>query len=78
MGLVTEVGAEGREVERALELAEAIAAFPADTLLSDRDGGPRGALACPSMRGWSSRPGSAARTAARRARRGASGFAARG
>ena len=37
MGLVTEVVPVGRYVERALELAEAIAAFPQDTLLSDRE-----------------------------------------
>jgi enoyl-CoA hydratase len=36
MGLVTEVVEDGREIERALELAEAIAAFPAQTMLSDR------------------------------------------
>jgi enoyl-CoA hydratase len=37
MGLVTEVVPVGRYVERALELAETIAAFPQDTLLSDRE-----------------------------------------
>jgi enoyl-CoA hydratase len=36
MGLVTEVVPEGRQLERALELAEALAAFPQDTMLSDR------------------------------------------
>jgi enoyl-CoA hydratase len=36
LGLVNEVVAPGRHVERALELAEAIAAHPQDTLLSDR------------------------------------------
>ena len=36
MGLVTEVVPEGRQLERALELAEALAAFPQQTLLSDR------------------------------------------
>ncbi len=36
MGLVTEVVAPGRHVERALELAEALAAFPQETMLSDR------------------------------------------
>jgi enoyl-CoA hydratase/carnithine racemase len=35
-GLVTEVVAAGAHVERALAMAEAIAAFPQDTLLSDR------------------------------------------
>ncbi len=37
MGLVTEVVPDGAEVERALALAEAIAAFPAATMLSDRE-----------------------------------------
>src|SRR5262245_18064110 len=37
IGLVTEVGAAGAHVARALELAEALAAFPQDTLLSDRE-----------------------------------------
>jgi enoyl-CoA hydratase/carnithine racemase len=37
MGLVTEIVDDGREVERALELADAIAAFPAHTMLSDRE-----------------------------------------
>ena len=37
MGLVTDVVADGEEVRRALELAEAIAAFPAATMLSDRE-----------------------------------------
>jgi enoyl-CoA hydratase len=37
MGLVTEVVPDGAEVERALELAEAIASFPAATMLSDRE-----------------------------------------
>ena len=36
MGIVTEIVAPGRHVERALELAEALAAFPQDTMLSDR------------------------------------------
>ena len=36
MGLVTEVVPAGAEVERALELAEALAAFPQETMLSDR------------------------------------------
>jgi enoyl-CoA hydratase len=35
-GLVTEIVAAGGHVERALAMAEAIAAFPQDTLLSDR------------------------------------------
>ena len=36
LGLVTEVVAAGRHVERALELAERLAAFPQETMLSDR------------------------------------------
>jgi enoyl-CoA hydratase len=36
IGLVTELAATGRHLERALEYAEAIAAFPQDTMLADR------------------------------------------
>jgi enoyl-CoA hydratase len=36
MGIVTELVAPGAHVERALELAEALAAFPQETMLSDR------------------------------------------
>jgi enoyl-CoA hydratase len=36
LGLVTEVVAPGRHVERALALAEQLAGFPQDTMLSDR------------------------------------------
>jgi enoyl-CoA hydratase len=36
LGLVTEVVAAGRHVERALELAAQLAAFPQETMLSDR------------------------------------------
>ena len=36
IGLVTEVVAPGAHVERALEMAEGLAAFPQDTMLSDR------------------------------------------
>jgi enoyl-CoA hydratase len=36
MGLVTEVVEQGRHVERALELADALGGFPQDTMLSDR------------------------------------------
>ncbi|HVL96211.1 MAG TPA: crotonase/enoyl-CoA hydratase family protein [Solirubrobacteraceae bacterium] len=36
IGLVTQVVAPGRHLERALELAEALAAFPQPTMLSDR------------------------------------------
>jgi enoyl-CoA hydratase len=38
IGLVNEVVPAGRDVDRALELAEAIAAFPQETMLSDREG----------------------------------------
>ena len=50
MGLVTAVVDDGREVERALELAEAIAAFPAQTMLSDREAA-RAALDLPLAEG---------------------------
>jgi enoyl-CoA hydratase len=36
MGLVTEIVDQGRHVERALEYAEGLAAFPQETMLSDR------------------------------------------
>src|SRR4051812_28216945 len=36
MGLATEVVAPGRHLERALEYAEGLAAFPQDTMLADR------------------------------------------
>jgi enoyl-CoA hydratase len=36
MGLLTEVVAEGAHLERALEMAEALARFPQDTMLMDR------------------------------------------
>ena len=36
MGLVTELSPPGRHLERALEIAEALAAFPQDTMLTDR------------------------------------------
>jgi enoyl-CoA hydratase/carnithine racemase len=36
MGLVTEVVEDGRHVERALEYAEGLAAFPQETMLADR------------------------------------------
>ncbi len=36
MGLVTEVVPAGRHLERALEIAEGLAAFPQDTMLADR------------------------------------------
>ena len=36
MGLVTEVVPAGRHVDRALEIAEALARFPQDTMLADR------------------------------------------
>ena len=36
IGLVTEVVPAGRHLERALEIAEALARFPQDTMLADR------------------------------------------
>jgi enoyl-CoA hydratase len=36
IGLVTEVVPDGRHLERALEIAEGLAAFPQDTMLADR------------------------------------------
>jgi enoyl-CoA hydratase len=36
MGLVTEVVAPGKHLERALEMAEGLAAFPQETMLADR------------------------------------------
>ena len=36
MGLLTEVVAPGKHLERALEMAEGLAAFPQDTMLADR------------------------------------------
>jgi enoyl-CoA hydratase len=36
MGLVTEVVPAGRHLDRALEIAEALARFPQDTMLADR------------------------------------------
>ena len=36
IGLVTEVVPPGRHLERALEIAEALARFPQDTMLADR------------------------------------------
>jgi enoyl-CoA hydratase len=36
MGLLTEVVAPGEHLERALEMAEGLAAFPQDTMLADR------------------------------------------
>ena len=36
MGLVNEVVPAGRHLERALEMAEALALFPQDTMLADR------------------------------------------
>jgi enoyl-CoA hydratase len=36
MGLVTEVVADGRHLERALEIAKGLAGFPQDTMLADR------------------------------------------
>ncbi len=42
MGLVTEVVPAGRHLERALEFAEALARFPQDTMLADREAAIRG------------------------------------
>lgn len=42
MGLVNEVTATGRHLDRALEYAEALAAFPQDTMLADREAAIRG------------------------------------
>ena len=36
MGLLTEIVPAGRHLERSLEIAEALAAFPQDTMLADR------------------------------------------
>ena len=36
MGLITEIVAPGRHLERALEIAEALAGFPQETMLADR------------------------------------------
>jgi enoyl-CoA hydratase len=36
IGLVTEIVGEGRHVERALEYADGLAAFPQETMLADR------------------------------------------
>jgi enoyl-CoA hydratase len=36
MGLVNEIVAPGKHLERALEIAEALAAFPQETMLADR------------------------------------------
>ncbi len=36
IGLINEIAAPGEQLERALELAEAIAAFPQETMLADR------------------------------------------
>ena len=36
IGMVTEVVAEGRHLERALEIAEGLASFPQETMLADR------------------------------------------
>ena len=59
MGLVNEVVPAGEHLARALELAEALAAFPQDTMLSDREADAR-ALGLRSARAWRSRRGSGA------------------
>ena len=58
MGLLTEVVRAGEHLERALELAEGLAAFPQGTMLADRRAAIEGS-ACRSTRGsrWRRRPG---------------------
>ena len=58
-GLVTEVVDPGRHLERALEIAEGLAAFPQETMLSDRRAALEG-IGLPSPRAWRSRRSSAA------------------
>ena len=60
MGLVTEVVPPGRHVDRALEIAEALARFPQDTMLADRRAAIEGS-ALASRRDWRSRPRAAHR-----------------
>ena len=66
-GLVTEIVAAGAHVERALAMAEAIAAFPQDTMLSDRRAVLEGA-GLPLARASRSRRSSAAGATAPRSR----------
>ena len=42
MGLVNEITPEGGHLDRALEYAEALASFPQDTMLADREAAIRG------------------------------------
>ena len=51
MGLVTEVVPAGRHLDRALEIAEALARFPQDTMLADRARRDRGVRPDRSRRG---------------------------
>ena len=68
IGLVTEVVDTGRHVERALELAGQIAAFPQETMLSDRRALLEGA-ALPLDEGLALEARTGARAARRRAGR---------
>ena len=60
MGLLTEMVAPGKHLERALEMAEGLAQFPQETMLADRRSALEG-FACPWRRGSPGRPRSAAR-----------------
>ena len=55
-GLVNEIVPEGKHLERALEMAEGLAAFPQETMLADRRAAIEGSA-------WTSRPGSPTRRA---------------
>jgi enoyl-CoA hydratase len=61
IGLVTEVVPRGRHLERALEMAERLAAFPQDTMLADRRAAIEG-LGLPLEAGLAVEAQSAART----------------
>ena len=68
IGLVTEVVPPGDHVERALAMAEAIAAFPQDTMLSDRRAAARRRGPAARARASRSRRSSAAAATAPRSR----------
>ena len=74
IGLANEVVPPGRHVERALELAERLAGFPQETMLSDRRGDDRGRRPAAARRDSSWSTSSAARCSTSRAR-GAARFA---
>jgi enoyl-CoA hydratase len=74
IGLLTEVVAPGRHLERALEMAEGLAAFPQDTMLADRRAAVEG-LGLPLAAGLAIEAQSGARTFAT-ALEGANRFAA--